>query len=73
MPDLVERLNVALEGRHRIERELGEGGTATVYLAGDLRHERKVVLFDVELRVARNVAKDAPRSTATGWLPGVAR
>ena len=33
MSDSVERLNAALEGRYTIERELGEGGMATVYLA----------------------------------------
>ena len=42
MSDPVNRLNAALEGRYRIEREIGEGGMATVYLADDLKHERKV-------------------------------
>ena len=44
MSDPVTRLNAALEDRYHIERELGEGGMATVYLAVDLRHDRKVAL-----------------------------
>ena len=40
----VGRLNAALEGRYAIDRELGEGGMAMVYLADDLKHERKVAL-----------------------------
>ena len=44
MSDPVTRLNAALEGRYAIEGELGEGGMATVYLADDLKHERKVAL-----------------------------
>ncbi len=44
MSDPVTRLNAALEGRYAIERELGEGGMATVFLADDLKHQRKVAL-----------------------------
>jgi len=39
-----EGLSSALADRYRVERELGQGGMATVYLAQDLRHDRKVAL-----------------------------
>jgi serine/threonine-protein kinase len=44
MPELLERLQQELADRYRIERELGAGGMATVYLAEDLKHQRKVAL-----------------------------
>src|SRR5512146_2052234 len=44
MPELLSRLQVALADRYRIESEIGAGGMATVYLAQDLRHDRKVAL-----------------------------
>ena len=44
MSDPITRLNAALEGRYTIEREIGAGGMATVYLAEDVRHHRTVAL-----------------------------
>jgi Tol biopolymer transport system component len=43
-PPPPDRLIAALADRYRIERELGAGGMATVYLAQDLKHDRKVAL-----------------------------
>ncbi len=40
----LERLRTALTGRYRLERELGRGGMATVYLAQDLKHDRLVAI-----------------------------
>jgi serine/threonine-protein kinase len=44
MTDSFQRLTAALADRYRIERELGAGGMATVYLAHDVRHDRQVAL-----------------------------
>ena len=44
MTDQLKRLGNALGGRYTIERELGHGGMATVYLADDLRHHRQVAI-----------------------------
>jgi serine/threonine-protein kinase len=43
-PTAADRLKHALADRYRLERELGQGGMATVYLAHNLRHDRKVAL-----------------------------
>jgi hypothetical protein len=44
MTDSFDRLSAALADRYRIEREVGAGGMATVYLAEDIRHGRQVAL-----------------------------
>src|SRR5712691_6304161 len=44
MPELLNRLQSALADRYRLDREIGAGGMATVYLAQDLRHGRAVAL-----------------------------
>jgi serine/threonine-protein kinase len=44
MINTVDRLTAALADRYAIERELGAGGMATVYLAEDLKHHRKVAV-----------------------------
>ena len=44
MSALPNRHSAALADRYRLERELGRGGMATVYLVQDLKHDRKVAL-----------------------------
>ena len=44
MTEAFDRLKSALADRYAIERELGAGGMATVYLAHDLKHDRKVAI-----------------------------
>ena len=44
MADIALLLTAALEGRYAIETPLGEGGMATVYLARDLKHDRRVAI-----------------------------
>ncbi|WP_310571852.1 protein kinase, partial [Gemmatimonas sp.] len=44
MSDRLSRLTAALADRYRVERELGAGGMATVYLAHDIKHDRDVAI-----------------------------
>jgi len=56
--DLLARLQDALSNRYRIERELGQGGMATVYLARDLKHEREVALKVLRPELAQVLGRD---------------
>jgi len=58
MPDLVGRLQTAVAGRYAVERELGQGGMATVFLARDLRHKRPVAIKVLAPEIARNIGPD---------------
>ena len=65
----------ALEGRYTVEREIGRGGMATVYLARDLRHNRNVALkfLDPELGAVLGVERFLAeiRVTATLQHPNI--
>ncbi len=52
MTDTLDRLKAALADRYRIEDRLGEGGMATVYLANDLKHDRRVALKVLKAELA---------------------
>ena len=52
------QLSAALAGRYRIERELGQGGMATVYLAEDLKHRRHVALKVLRPELAATIGAD---------------
>ncbi len=56
--DTIDHLNEALSGRYTIERQLGEGGMATVYLAEDVKHHRKVALKVLKPELAAVVGAD---------------
>ena len=54
----LERLRASLADRYRIERELGAGGMATVYLAQDLKHDRKVAIKVLREELAASLGAD---------------
>ena len=58
MTDVLVRLTAALADRYRLERELGAGGMATVYLAEDLRHGRKVAVKVLRPELAAVIGAD---------------
>jgi len=58
LPDLSQRLQSAFADRYRIERTLGRGGMATVFLAEDLKHHRQVAIKVLDPEVAAAIGPD---------------
>ena len=57
MTDRLPELKAALADRYRVDRELGAGGMATVYLARDLRHDREVALKVLRAELAESIGR----------------
>jgi serine/threonine-protein kinase len=55
MAELLERLTVALASRYRLQRELGQGGMAKVFLAHDLKYDRDVAVKVLRPELAADV------------------
>ncbi len=58
MPTTLEQLATLLADRYRVEREVGQGGMATVYLARDLKHDRKVAIKVLRAELAAVVGAE---------------
>lgn len=57
-PDLLDRVREALTHRYEVEKEIGRGGMATVFLAEDPKHRRKVALKVLDPDLAEAVGAD---------------
>ena len=60
------QLQAALADRYALERELGQGGMATVYLARDLRHGRPVAIKVLRPEIAAALVADVPGEVDRG-------
>ncbi len=58
MPSIEERLQTQLSDRYAIERELGRGGMATVFLASDLKHDRQVAIKVLHPELGATIGAD---------------
>lgn len=58
MAELIDRMREEIGTRYRIERELASGGSATVYVATDLKHERTVALKVLHPKLTEAVGED---------------
>ena len=64
MADLLEKLKAALADCYAIDREIGSGGMATVYLAEDLKHHRKVAVKVLRPELSASSSGVSPPSLA---------
>ena len=55
---VAERLNAALAGRYAIQRELGRGGMATIFLAEDPKHHRPVAIKVLDPEIAAAIGSE---------------
>jgi len=58
VPDVLEQLRTALGDRYEVERQVGEGGMATVFLARDVRHGRQVAIKTLRAELAASIGAD---------------
>ncbi|MDH5197227.1 MAG: serine/threonine protein kinase, partial [Gemmatimonadota bacterium] len=58
MTEITEKLKIAIADRYVIEQEVGQGGMATVYLAHDVKHDRKVALKVLRPELAAVIGAD---------------
>jgi serine/threonine protein kinase len=68
--DTLESLQSALSDSYRLERELGRGGMAAVYLAQDVKHDREVAVkvLDAEIAASRTRRLNAS-ARPSSWTP----
>lgn len=58
MTDILERLRAALQESYAVDRQIGQGGMATVYLATDLKHQRNVAIKVLRPELTASIGAD---------------
>jgi eukaryotic-like serine/threonine-protein kinase len=58
LTEITRRLEAGLRGRYALDRELGQGGMAVVYLATDIRHDRRVALKVLRPEISEDIGAE---------------